>query len=256
MTGRVKKKLNQKKIDPERLRLLKRRLAQAIPEPKCELDHKNGWQLLIATILSAQSTDKKVNEVAPELFRLHPTPASLAEAPPGEIEALVKSTGFFRNKTKSIQGASRRIVEDHGGEVPHTLDELVKLPGVARKTANVVLGTAYRITTGIVVDTHAGRVARRLELTEQTDPKKVEAELCEIFPPKQWIDSGHRLVLHGRYVCLARAPRCAECPLNEACPSREEDASLPPGKRAAAEKALVESRGTNNALVASSSPQK
>ena len=232
-------------VEPDRLRLLKRRLAQAIPEPQCEIDHQNAWQLLISTILSAQSTDKKVNEVAPELYRLHPTPASLAEAPPGEIEALVKSTGFFRNKTKSIQGASRRIVEDHGGEVPRTLEELVELPGVARKTANVVLGVAFRIPTGIVVDTHAGRVARRLELTAQTDPQKVEKELCALLPENEWIDSGHRLVLHGRYVCLARAPKCGECPLNEACPSREEEATLPVGERASREQRIVESRGAD-----------
>lgn len=238
-----KKPSGQQSVEPERLRLLKRRLAQAIPAPECELDHANAWQLVIATVLSAQSTDRKVNEVTPELFRLHPTPASLAEAPAGEIEALVKSTGFFRNKTKSIQGASRKIVEEFGGEVPRTLEELVKLPGVARKTANVVLGTAYRIPSGIVVDTHAGRVARRLELTAETAPDKVERDLCELFDKKEWIDTGHRLVLHGRYVCLARAPKCAECPLNEACPSREEDARDPLGRRAARERALVESRG-------------
>jgi endonuclease-3 len=230
-------------VEPERLRLIKRSLTQAIPEPRCELDHKNAWQLLIATILSAQSTDRKVNEVAPRLFRLHPTPASLAEAPSGEIEALIKSTGFFRNKTKSIQGASRLLVEKHKGLVPRTLEELVELPGVARKTANVVLGTVFRIPTGIVVDTHAGRVSRRLELTQQTDPQKVERELCALFPEREWVDTGHRLVLHGRYVCLARAPRCGECALNEACPAREAEAPATVKARADWERKLVESRG-------------
>jgi endonuclease-3 len=230
-------------VEPQRFRLLKRRLNQAIPEPRCELDHQDAWQLLIATILSAQSTDKKVNEVAPKLFRLHPTPASLAQAPPGEIESLVKSTGFFRNKTRSIQGASQLIVEKHGGEVPQTLKELVELPGVARKTANVVLGTVFRIPTGIVVDTHAGRVARRLELTREIDPQKVERDLCGLFPRKEWVDAGHRLVLHGRYVCQARAPRCGECPLNEGCPAREVEANATVKARTGWEKALVESRG-------------
>lgn len=230
-------------VEPERLSLLKRRLSQAIPEPICELDHKNPWQLLIATILSAQSTDKKVNEVTPELFRQHPTPASLAAAPPAEIEVLVKSTGFFRNKTKSIQGTSQRIVDEHGGELPQTLEDLVKLPGVARKTANVVLGTAFRIPSGIVVDTHAGRVSRRLGFTEEADPKKLERDLCALFAKKEWIDTGQRLVLHGRYVCLARKPMCERCPLNEACPSREGDPEESLTQRIAWERGVVESRG-------------
>ena len=242
--GRAPSRVAVMDVEPQRLRLLKRRLTRAIPEPRCELDHRNAWQLLIATILSAQSTDKRVNEVTPELFRLYPTPVSLADAPAGEIQALIKSTGFFRNKTKAIQGASRRIVEDHGGEVPRSLEELVALPGVARKTANVVLGTAFRIPGGIVVDTHAGRVARRLELTAQSDPQKVERELCALFPEREWIDTGHRLVLHGRYVCLARAPKCGDCPLNEGCPSREEEARRPVGERESREERVVGSRGT------------
>jgi endonuclease-3 len=197
------------------------RLSAAMPEPRCELNHKNAWQLLVATILSAQSTDRMVNKVTPSLFARFPTPAALAEADQDELETLVKSTGFFRNKAKSIRAASRQVAEQFGGEVPRTLDEIILLPGVARKTANVVLGTAYRVASGMTVDTHAGRVSRRLQLTKHEDPVKVEQDLCAVFAQDSWIDMGHRFVLHGRYVCLARAPRCAHCPLNELCKSRE-----------------------------------
>lgn len=190
-----------------------------MPEPRCELDHRNAWELLVATILSAQSTDRTVNRVTPALFARFPTPAALAAAPPAEVEELIKASGFFRNKTKSIRAASQMIAEKYGGEVPRTLDEIIALPGVARKTANVVLGTAYRVASGITVDTHAGRVARRLGLSKQGDPVKVEKDLCAVFPTKSWIDMGHRFVLHGRYICLATKPRCAECPLNEICPA-------------------------------------
>jgi endonuclease-3 len=197
------------------------RLARAIPNPIVELDFQDAWQLLVATILSAQSTDKTVNQVTPALFAAYPTPRALADAPPEDVERIVKTTGFFRNKTKSIQAASRRVAEDHGGRVPETMEALVELPGVARKTANVVLGSAYRIAEGIVVDTHAGRVSRRLRLTKEEDPVKVEEALCALFPREKWIDTGHRFVLHGRYVCTSRAPLCASCPLNEHCPGRE-----------------------------------
>ena len=192
-----------------------------MPEPQCELDHQNAWQLLVATILSAQSTDKRVNLVTPALFARYPTPAALGAAEPADVEDLVRTTGFFRNKTKAIRAASGLIAERHGGEVPRTVEELVELPGVARKTANVVLGTAYRIPSGIAVDTHATRVSQRLELSAEKDPVKIERDLCELFPRESWPDMSHRLILHGRYVCVARKPDCAHCPLNELCPSAE-----------------------------------
>ena len=200
---------------------MRRRLERALPEPRCELDHENAWQLVVATILSAQSTDKRVNLVTPALFERYPTPADLGAADRAEVEDLVRTTGFFRNKAKAITGASRLIAERHGGEVPRSVEELVELPGVARKTANVVLGTAYRIPSGIAVDTHATRVSQRLELTEERDPVKIERDLCELFPRETWPDMSHRLILHGRYVCLARKPDCPRCPLNEVCPSAE-----------------------------------
>jgi endonuclease III len=192
-----------------------------MPEPQCELDHANAWQLVVATILSAQSTDKRVNIVTPALFERYPTAAALGAADPADVEDLVRTTGFFRNKTKSIIGASRLIAERHGGEAPRSIDELVELPGVARKTANVVLGTAYRIPSGMAVDTHATRVSQRLELTKERDPVKIERDLCELFPRETWPDMSHRLILHGRYVCVARKPDCPHCPLNEVCPSAE-----------------------------------
>jgi endonuclease III len=197
------------------------RLTAAMPEPRCELNHENAWQLLVATILSAQSTDRMVNKVTPQLFERFPTPAALGAAEQDELETLVKSTGFFRNKAKAIRAASQQIAEHFGGEVPRSLEEITRLPGVARKTANVVLGTAYRIPSGMTVDTHAGRVSRRLKLTKHEDPVKVEQDLCALFPQSSWIDMGHRFVLHGRYVCLARSPNCAQCPINELCKSHQ-----------------------------------
>jgi endonuclease-3 len=224
---------------------IEKRLRKAMPEPRCELDHQNAWQLLVATILSAQSTDRMVNRVTPALFARYPTPAALAAADQAELETMVKSTGFFRNKAKSIRAASQVVSEQYGGEVPRTLDELVTLPGVARKTANVVLGTAYRVPSGMTVDTHAGRVARRLSLTKQEDPVKVERDLCELFRPGSWIDMGHRFVLHGRYVCLALRPRCAECPLNEWCSARQTEPVGSWTARAEREGQRVASRGDN-----------
>jgi endonuclease-3 len=197
----------------------------------------------VATILSAQSTDKRVNLVTPALFEAFPAPAALAAAPRERVEELIKSTGFFRNKTKSIQGASRMLVERHGGRVPEDLEALLELPGVARKTANLVLGTAFGVASGIVVDTHAGRVARRLGVTEEEDPVKVERDLCAAFPEASWVALGTRLVLHGRYVCLARKPRCPECPLCELCPSAEGEPEGPWSARARFEQRLVETRG-------------
>lgn len=205
----------------ERAAEIETRLTAAMPEPRCELNHENAWQLLVATILSAQSTDRMVNKVTPSLFARFPSPAALGAADQSELETLVKSTGFFRNKAKAIRAASQQVAEQFGGEVPRTLEEIIQLPGVARKTANVVLGTAYRVPSGMTVDTHAGRVSRRLQLTKHEDPVKVEQDLCALFPESSWIDMGHRFVLHGRYICLARSPRCTHCPLNELCKARE-----------------------------------
>jgi endonuclease III len=200
--------------------LVLERLGRAIPRPHVELAFESPWQLLIAVILAAQSTDRRVNQVTPEVFRRWPDPAALAGADPAEVEEVIKSTGFFRNKTRAITQASALLVSRFGAEVPRTLEELVEVPGVARKTANVVLGAAHRVASGIVVDTHVGRVSQRLGLTRHTLPEKIEVDLCARFPAEHWIGMSHRLVLHGRYVCTARAPACAACPLNEVCPSR------------------------------------
>jgi endonuclease III len=198
---------------------------------------KDPWKLLVAVILSAQSTDRRVNQVTPEVFRRWPAPAALAAAASGDVEAVIKSTGFFRNKTKAIVGASKMLVERFAGEVPRQIDELVEVPGVARKTANVVLGAAYGIASGIVIDTHAARVAQRLGLTDEVSPEKIEVDLCAAFPREQWIGMSHRLVLHGRYVCTARAPACPDCPLNELCPAR-----LAPAEGAWADRAAHEGK--------------
>lgn len=205
----------------ERAEAVRERLARAIPEPHVELYFKNPWQLLVAVILSAQSTDRMVNRVMVDLLARWPDARALAEADLPVLEEVIKSTGFFRNKAKAIREMSRMLVAEHGGEVPRTMEALTELPGVARKTANVVLGTAFGIPGGITVDTHCARVAQRLGLTRQKTPEKIEAALCDLFPKTEWIRTGHRFVLHGRYVCTARAPRCTECPLNETCPSHE-----------------------------------
>ncbi len=197
------------------------RLSRAIPDPHVELKFTDAWQLLIATIMAAQSTDRMVNKVMIDVLARWPDPASLAAAPQEQVEEVIKSTGFFRNKAKAIREASRVIVERFGGKVPRTIGELMELPGVARKTANVVLGAAYGISAGIAVDTHATRVSQRLALTKEKDPVKIEAALCALYAQEEWTVMGHRLVLHGRYVCTAKAPRCEDCPLNEICPSRE-----------------------------------
>lgn len=217
-------------------------LASAIPHPRIELDHESAFELLIATILSAQSTDRNVNKVTPVLFRRWATPAALAAADPEAVEEVVKSTGFFRNKTKAIIGASRVIAERFGGQVPRTMEAMLELPGVARKTANVVLGGAYGIALGVIVDTHVGRVARRLGLTDEEDPEKVERDLMAAFPRDAWIAIGQRLVLHGRYLCTARAPECVQCPLAELCPSREAEPVEPQGARIRSEAALFAQR--------------
>ena len=197
------------------------RLARAIPNPEPELRHEDAWQLLVATILSARSTDETVNEVTRTLFDRWPSPEALAEADLEAVEEVVHPTGFFRQKAERIVKASQVLVEDFDGQVPRTMDELTTLPGVARKTANVVLGSAFGVQEGVVVDSHVQRVANRLGLTEHDKPPKIEQDLCERFERDTWADVGHRLVLHGRYVCTARNPSCARCPLNEPCPSAE-----------------------------------
>ena len=198
------------------------RLEGLYPAAHCELTHWDGAvQLLVAVILSAQCTDQRVNQVTPVLFARFPDAKSLAAAPVEEIEAIIHSTGFFRNKAKHIKQACQAIVDKHGGTVPRTMAELLTLPGVARKTANVVLGTAYGIPSGVVVDTHIGRLAQRLGMSAQTDPKKIEEDLMTLWPQERWIQTGHQLIWHGRRVCQARAPRCGTCELAGLCPSME-----------------------------------
>ena len=196
-------------------------LQRTWPKATCELNFKNGYQLTVATILSAQSTDKGVNLVTPALFRRYPTPARLARADHGELEALVHSTGFFRQKARSLVRMAQTVVSEFGGEIPRTMEEMIVLPGVARKTANVVLGSAYRIPSGVVVDTHVIRVAGRLGLTREVDPVKIERDLMSAAPQERWIDLGHQLIWHGRRICHARKPACETCPLAPVCPSAE-----------------------------------
>jgi endonuclease III len=196
-----------------------RRLRREYPNAKCALEHRNPFQLLCATILSAQSTDKGVNLVTPRLFERYPDAAALAEADPPELEEIIHSTGFFRAKAKSLMGMARALVEDHDGEVPREMDPLVELPGVGRKTANVVLGNAFGINEGIVVDTHVTRVSGRLGLTTHTDAVKIEKDLIPLFPRKDWTMISHYFIEHGRKVCVARRPKCEECVLSDICPS-------------------------------------
>ena len=199
--------------------LILERLKKEYPDAHCELDFETPLQLLIATILSAQCTDKRVNMVTPELFKTFPDAESLSIANPEKLEEMIKSTGFFRNKTKSLLGMSGAVVERHGGQVPSTMEELVKLPGVGRKTANVVLGNAFHIDEGVVVDTHVGRLSIRLGLTNETDPVKVEQVLMSLIPRDDWTLISHLLIFHGRRVCIARVPRCESCVLADVCPS-------------------------------------
>ncbi len=193
-------------------------LAAAYPDAGCELDFANPFELLVATILSAQCTDARVNTVTPALFARFPDARALGAAAPEELEALIRSTGFFHNKAKSLLGMARAVVERHGGEVPAAMDALTSLPGVGRKTANVVLGTAFGVATGVVVDTHVARLARRLGLTAEDEPEKIERDLMGLFPASGWVALGHRLILHGRRVCHARTPACDGCPLAPLCP--------------------------------------
>jgi endonuclease-3 len=199
------------------------RLKRMYPKAKCSLDFTNPFELLIATILSAQSTDARVNIVTKSLFRKYPDAATMARAAQPEMERDVKQTGFFRNKAKAVIACSKAIVEKHGGEVPDTMDALTALPGVGRKTANVVLSNAFKKPVGIVVDTHVTRLAGRLGLTANTDAVKIEEDLMKLIPQKEWTAFSHRLIAHGRAVCIARKPLCAECDLNDVCPSAEEE---------------------------------
>jgi len=208
-----------KRPTPERAREIYDRLAEHYPDAKCALDYRTPYQLLVATILSAQCTDKRVNMVTPALFKRYRTPAAMADANPEELEEMIKSTGFYRNKTKSLVGMSRALVERHRGRVPEELDALVKLPGVGRKTANVVLGNAFDLNEGVVVDTHVARLSQRLGFTRQTDPVKIEQDLMRLFPSDRWTMLAHLLIEHGRRICVARKPKCESCFLNDVCPS-------------------------------------
>ncbi|MGH7745173.1 MAG: endonuclease III [Candidatus Dormibacteria bacterium] len=209
--------------DPKRVRAILKKLDEAYPVATCALRHENPFQLLISTILSAQCTDERVNIVTKSLFPKYPTPKDFAYANPQELEQDIRPTGFFRNKTKSIMGASKRVVEEFGGKVPRAMDDLLTLPGVARKTANVVLGTAYGIASGVVVDTHVQRVSGRLDLTKNTDPKKIEQDLVKVIPQDRWILFSHQIIWHGRRVCQARKPRCIECNLERICYSKDKN---------------------------------
>ena len=203
----------------ERMPEIIRQLHETFPDAHCELDFRNAWELLVATILSAQCTDQKVNQVTPALFARYPTPQALAEAEMTDIEQMIYSTGFYRNKAKSIQGAARRLVEVYGGEVPADINELLTLPGVARKTANVVLGNVFRIAEGVVVDTHVKRLSDRLALTPETTPEKIERDLMVLAPRNEWIDLSHLLIFQGRRVCDAKKPNCTICTISHLCPS-------------------------------------
>jgi len=206
---------------PARVRAILQGLDEAYPAVTCALRHDNPFQLLISTILSAQCTDERVNIVTATLFPKYPKPDAFAYANPQELEQAIRPTGFFRNKTKSIMGASRRIIEEFRGEVPRTMPELLTLPGVARKTANVVLGTAFGIASGVVVDTHVQRLSRRLDLSKNTDPKKIEQDLIKIIPQEKWILFSHQLIWHGRRICQARKPKCLACNLERLCYSKD-----------------------------------
>ncbi len=208
-------------LAPERVAAILHALDEAYPEVECALTHKSPWELLVATILSAQCTDVRVNMVTPELFRRFPTPQTMAKATLPQLEELIRTTGFFRNKAKSIQGAARKIISDFNGQVPRTLAELITVPGAARKTANVVLGVCFEIAEGIVVDTHVLRISRRLGLATSETPEKVEQELMQIIPQDRWIAFSHQIIHHGRQVCDARKPKCDRCNLEQLCHSKD-----------------------------------
>ena len=227
MTSPQRAKPRRPKTTAERKARVKKILAilgQMYPGATCALHHSNAWELLVATILSAQCTDKRVNEVTPGLFAKYPTPADFAAVRPEVLAQDIRSTGFFNNKAKSIVGAAKKVIADFGGRVPRTMEEMLTIPGAARKTANVVLGTGYGIASGIVVDTHVQRIARRLGLTRQTDPVKIEQDLVRIIPRDKWILFSHQVILHGRALCQARKPKCGECKLNSLCYSKDKTA--------------------------------
>ena len=208
----------------ERFAEILRTLDKMYPEATCALLHNSPWELLVATILSAQCTDKRVNMVTPELFRKYPTPEDFAAVRPEVLGDDIRSTGCFNNKAKSIVGAAQRLMKEYGGEVPKTMEAMLTIPGAARKTANVVLGTAYGIASGIVVDTHVSRISQRLDLTKQTDPVKIEQDLVKIVPQDRWIKFSHQIILHGRALCLARNPQCEACDLNPLCYAKDKRA--------------------------------
>ena len=219
--SKPKHKKTVKPLAPERVAAILAALQKAYPNAVCALHHRNAFELTIATILSAQTTDVGVNKATPALFKAFPTPKALASASLTEIEPLIRTTGFYRAKAKNIQGAARMLVEKFHGKVPQTIEELTELPGVARKTANVVLGSWFGIAAGVVVDTHVLRLSRRLELTKATDPKKVEQDLMKIIPQDRWIQFSHELIHHGRQVCIARKPHCVDCTLEKLCNSAD-----------------------------------
>ncbi len=204
-------------LAPERVREILKRLDELYPKATCALHHQSAWELLVATILSAQCTDVRVNMVTPVLFEKYPTVQHFAALQPEELEPDIRSTGFFRNKSKSVVGAAKKLVSEFGGEVPNDMEKLLSLPGVARKTANVVLGTWFHNATGVVVDTHVTRVSHRLELTRQENAEKIEQDLMKIVPRERWIDFSHQVIWHGRQLCMARSPKCVDCPLENLC---------------------------------------
>jgi endonuclease-3 len=219
MKAKVRQRVRRTRDAPVRAPEILARLRASYPDARCALDYRTPFELLCATILSAQCTDARVNLVTPTLFAAYPTPAALAQADPADVEEIVKSTGFFRNKTRSLIGMAQALVADHGGEVPRTMEQLRVLPGVGRKTANVILGNAYQINEGITVDTHVARLSRLLGLTRQADPVKIEQDLMPLFPRDEWAMVSHLLIFHGRQVCIARRPRCGACVLADLCPS-------------------------------------
>jgi len=204
-------------LAPDRISEILTRLDRLYPAVTCALTHSSAWELLVATILSAQSTDANVNRVTPELFRKYPTVEAFAALTPEQLQPDVRSTGFFRNKSKSVVGAAKKIVADFGGQVPDDMEKLLTLPGVARKTANVVLGSWFHKAEGVVVDTHVHRISRRLELTTNNDPQKIEQDLMKIIPREKWILFSHQIIWHGRTLCIARKPKCVDCPLETLC---------------------------------------
>jgi len=208
-------------LAPDRVAAILKGLDEAYPDVECALAHQSPWELLVATILSAQCTDVRVNMVTPELFRRFPTPAAMAKAKLPELESLIRTTGFFRNKAKSIQGAAKKITEEFGGQVPKTLAELITVPGAARKTANVVLGVSFGLAEGVVVDTHVFRIAHRLGLAKGDSAPKVEQELMKVIPQNRWIAFSHQVIHHGRQVCIARKPKCDKCNLEQLCHSKD-----------------------------------